>query len=225
MHADILDGFRKDLLSDLASSIPCPGAYLGGGTALSLQTGWRESFDFDFFTPTDFNPSWLLGKLRTLPYPVTPLNVAGGTCDVDVAGVQVSYFFYPYPTYALVDGGAAFPGLSLASVDDIACMKAIAIGQRGSRKDFYDLYHILRGFGRSPGSLVDLLVGKYGSDNMLANVGMALSYFEDAEREALPRTFVPEDWDGEKAFFRDFGGRFLEAALKRHGDIGGDPER
>lgn len=224
MHAEVLDGFRRVLLFDLATSIPCPGAYLAGGTGLSLQTGWRESFDFDFFTPTDFNPSWLLQRLRALPYPVSPVNVTGGTCDVDVAGVQVSYSFYPYPTYSLVEGATDFPGLSLASVDDIACMKAIAIGQRGSRKDLYDLYNILREFGHSPETLVDLLVGKFGSSSMLAKVGMALSYFDDAEREVLPKTFVPEDWDGEKRFFRDYGSRFLEAALRRPDDVGGDPE-
>lgn len=224
MHTEVLGGIRGYLLADLASLIPCSGSYLAGGTALSLQTGWRESFDFDFFTPTDFNPSWLLQRLRTLPYPVTPVNVTGGTCDVDVAGVQVSYFYYPYPTYALVNGAPDFPGLRLAGVDDIACMKAIAIAQRGSRKDFYDLYNILREFGHSPETLVDLLVGKFGSTDMLSNVGMALSYFEDAEREVLPKTFVPEDWDAEKGFFRDYGIRFLEAALRRPGNVGGDPE-
>lgn len=67
MHTEVLGGIRGDLLADLASSIPCSGSYLAGGTALSLQTGWRESFDFVFFMPADFNPSWLLQRLMSEP--------------------------------------------------------------------------------------------------------------------------------------------------------------
>lgn len=33
---------------------------------------------------------------------------------------------------------------------------------------------------------------------------MGLSYFEDAEQEVLPKTFVKYDWEEIKEFFRKF---------------------
>jgi hypothetical protein len=73
---------------------------------------------------------------------------------------------------------------NLAYLDDLACMKLAAVTQRGSRKDFVDIYELAQ--RHKP--LIDLLglfQKKYEMEN-LAPVLMGLVYFEDAESETDP---------------------------------------
>lgn len=65
-----------------------------GGTALSLQLGLRESYDFDFCVKKEFNNELLLEELKKLGN-VEVIQNQKGTCDVLLNGVQVSFFYYP----------------------------------------------------------------------------------------------------------------------------------
>ena len=84
---------------------------------------------------------------------------------------------------------------------DMALMKLVAISGRGSRKDFADLYTILR----DPPSLPDyfeLLPRKYDPSRLNTyHILKSLTYFEDAETEPMPRMCVPFDWQECKDFF------------------------
>lgn len=80
-------------------------------------------------------------------------------------------------------------------------MKLIAIGQRGARKDFYDLYEIIQDEHYSASDLVRLVKIKYQSVHSLAHIGMGLSYFEDAEQQVLGKVFREEDWGKMKKYF------------------------
>lgn len=51
-------------------------------------------------------------------------------------GVQVSFFEYPYDILCEYVRDKEVPELKMASIRDIAAMKALAIGGRGSKKDF-----------------------------------------------------------------------------------------
>lgn len=55
MYWNIIDKDRYKLLKDLTETVTIPEYYMIGGTALSLQMGLRESFDFDFCVPAQFN--------------------------------------------------------------------------------------------------------------------------------------------------------------------------
>lgn len=68
MRWEILDETRKEILFKIVKNIDLKDYYLAGGTALSLQMGLRESFDFDFFVPHEFNTDDLLEQLRRI-YP------------------------------------------------------------------------------------------------------------------------------------------------------------
>lgn len=94
--------------------------------------------------------------------------------------------------------------LRITGIPDIACMKCIAIGNRGTRKDFFDLYEIVRSCDTGPDQLASWLADKYGNDKNLAYVAMGMNYFEDAEGEILPETFVPYERDDIRAFFSSF---------------------
>ena len=66
MYWDIIDKDRYKLLKDITDIISIPNYYMIGGTALSLQLGLRESYDFDFCVPENFNNEVLLKELQTI---------------------------------------------------------------------------------------------------------------------------------------------------------------
>jgi predicted nucleotidyltransferase component of viral defense system len=81
-------------------------------------------------------------------------------------------------------------GCELASLDDLACMKLVAIAQRGTKKDFIDVYTIIRHYKPLP-ELLEFYKQKYATDN-IASVLMSLVYFDDAESDPPPsRWTVP----------------------------------
>ncbi len=93
------------------------------------------------------------------------------------------------------------PKLKMASVLDIAVMKIIAIGGRGAKKDFFDLYNIMNRDNVTIDELAKGLIQKCGTNINYANIIMGLSYFEDAEQEILPKTFIKYDWNDIKNYF------------------------
>jgi hypothetical protein len=116
---------------------------LVGGTALAFQIGHRVSVDLDWFGAKPL-PKNLLPKLQDFFY--------GSTIAVDVFKteeltarinkVQVTFFHYPFPWLDKpLDGG----GFKLASIKQIAVMKAQTINRRAAFKDYVDLYFIVRG--------------------------------------------------------------------------------
>lgn len=52
MNWNIFDKDRYELLRRITETVSIDNYYMIGGTALSLQLGLRESFDFDFCVPT-----------------------------------------------------------------------------------------------------------------------------------------------------------------------------
>jgi hypothetical protein len=168
------------------------GFYLAGGTALAIQVGHRRSIDFDWFTPSRIaDPLRLAADLRQ---PLRDFEVTGteaGTLHGSAGAVKFSFLEYPYP--ALVEP-VAWPEYScrLASLEDLASMKLSAIGSRGAKKDFVDIYAL----GRTRFSLADML-SLYQRKFSVRDVGhivMSLSYFDDAEAEEMPEMLWDVDW-------------------------------
>ena len=83
-------------------------------------------------------------------------------------------------------------------------MKLVAIGGRGAKKDFFDLYNIIEKCNINIDELVNGLIQKCGNNVNYVNIIMGLSYFEDAEDEILPNTFVDYNWENIKKFFIKF---------------------
>ena len=207
MYLNIIDKDRYELLKNITKTISIQNYYMIGGTALSIQLGLRESYDFDFCVPENFNNELLLQELRTLGKIEVKQNQKG-TCDIILNGVQVSFFYYPNPVIKNFVEVEEIPKLKLASVLDIAVMKIVAIGGRGSKKDFFDLYNIMNKDIITIDELAQGLVKKCGSNINYANTIMGLSYFEDAEQEILPKTFVGYDWEKIKKYFMNFQADF-----------------
>ena len=178
-----------------------------------MQLGLRESYDFDFCVPEQFNNEVLIEELSTLGEIEIKQNYKG-TCDVILNGVQISFFYYPNNVLCEFVKTVEIPKLKMANILDIAIMKIVAIGGRGAKKDFFDLYEILNNCNISLSTLAKGLIQKCGANVNYANIVMGLSYFEDAEQEILPKTFVEYNWDEIKKFFVSFQQKFYEELEK-----------
>lgn len=207
MYWNIIDKDRYKLLKDIIETVTIPTYYMIGGTALSLQMGLRESFDFDFCVPTQFNNELLLEELGKIGEMKVKQNQSG-TCDVILNGVQVSFFYYPNKIINELVEPQEMPKLKMASILDIAIMKVVAIGGRGAKKDFFDLYNIINKCKISIKELAEGLIEKCGNKTNYVNIIMGLSYFEDAEQEILPKTFVEYNWEEIKEFFINYQREF-----------------
>ncbi len=199
MHEKVLPRGSRELLAKL-ESLTAPeleGWTLAGGTGLALQLGHRVSVDFDFFRTDRFSPDNLFRRLRQTG-PAELLQEEDHTLTAIVADVKVSFFkvpddfLFPRVPYSFFE---------IADQRDIALMKLAAISGRGSRKDFVDLYTILRG-NLSLEECFIRLPDKYGQGRFNTyHILKSLTYFDDAEREPKPEMLEPFDWDECKAYF------------------------
>jgi hypothetical protein len=174
------------------------GFYLGGGTAVSIYFGHRGSDDLDWFSSESLgDPMQFAQILRDDGIPFVTDSTAPGTLYGSVENVRMSFLEYRYPLLGPLaqweEGGC-----SLASLDDLACMKLVAIAQRGSRKDFIDLFVLVQRY-KPLTELLGLYRQKYGVENV-ATVLMGLVYFDDADHEPDPELWAG-NWEEIKQTF------------------------
>ena len=176
LFLSVLDKKRKDLLSKLGF-LKDYGFYLAGGTSLALQIGHRTSLDFDFYTKKEFEPPRLREEFDKRFKKVREIHVAEGTLILDIEGIELSFFKYPYK---LVKPCLKLENVNLTSVEDIAAMKILTISQRGKRRDFIDIYFLIQKFGLK--KIMELTKEKYSMFNIYVGL-QGLSYFKDADED------------------------------------------
>lgn len=115
-------------------------AYLAGRTALALQIGHRVSVDFDFFTRKEFNEKIFIQRLVKLPVKFQAERTERGTILGFTDRTKFSLFYYDYP---LLAKPREFLNINICDIRDIAPMKLAAISDRGTKRDFIDLYFII----------------------------------------------------------------------------------
>lgn len=190
LYLNILPEEQKKLFYLLSEQEWIDNFYLAGGTGLSLQTGHRQSIDFDFFTSHIFDNSKITNYMKNLGH-VYLSSEAKNTLHLMINGLKISFFHITFP---LLASTTDLKYLHIAHILDIAVMKLNAISGRGSKKDFIDLYIILEKYF----SLTELLKKyeeKYGVE--VANnyhLLKSLIYFEDAEREPSPKMLIKLSW-------------------------------
>lgn len=136
--------------------------YLVGGTALALHLGHRLSVDFDFFSHEPLS-SRLLEQVRRVF--VSEKRVvtyrSPEQLNVDINGVKTTFFFFNYP---VIEPFVVHKGAPLASVREIAAMKAFAMGKRLSFKDYVDWYFLLKERHVTLQEVIVLAEKKFGGD-------------------------------------------------------------
>lgn len=156
--------------------------YFAGGTSLALQLGHRDSVDFDFFTREAINTSKLFEELREVftGHEIRKTQEEKNTLTVIIDdSVKISFFTHTYP---LIRESIRDEYLTLASLEDIACMKLNAITGRATNKDYIDLYFLLEKF--SLHNLFGFMEEKYPEldRNLLLK---SLVYFDDVDEEKI----------------------------------------
>lgn len=154
--------------------------YLAGGTALALQIHHRTSIDFDCYTQRHFT----VGTFRNScvehlsGWKWEVLRDVDDTFEINAEpDIHWSCFYYRYP---LLESPVMIEGVAVASLKDIAAMKLVAISQRGRRRDFVDMYYLLKRF-----TLLEILrfTGEKYPEFDIYNGLRGLLYLKDADND------------------------------------------
>lgn len=202
IHKEILLPTQLRVLEQLGPFTSSRNFYLGGGTTIALRLGHRRSDDLDWFTPEIIEaPDRLAADLQQSGIPFVIEDISPGTLHGNVSSVKTSFLQYGYP---LLGGLHTVPelGCQLASLDDLTAMKLAAVSQRGSRKDFLDIYEL----GIKHASIermLELYEQKYAVTD-IGHVLLGLSYFDDAEQEPMPIVMRHINWEDVKKTIRSW---------------------
>lgn len=199
MFTTVLSKNAQNALAILGESRILPKkTYLAGGSALALQYGHRISIDFDFFTPLHFKEKNISKQLATIgDFKINRFEK--DTLLGEFNKVKFSLFTY---SYSLVKEPTKFLKIDIASPEDIAAMKIAAIMDRGTKKDFIDLYFLIEN-GISIENSFTYYNKKYKSlSNNLYSIMKSLSYFDDADLLEMPQMIKKISWEQIKKFFK-----------------------
>ncbi len=168
------------LLSDLMAAKELNDFKLAGGTALAVQLGHRLSIDLDFFIDKPLDERSLRVFLDQ-KYQIQIASISSNSISGLVSGVKVDFIAHQYKQ---LNESVVMEGIRIYSLQDIAAMKINALCNRGSKKDFYDVYSLMKSY--SIEQMFSLFAQKYNqTDNIM--VAKSLLYFEDAELEPDPK--------------------------------------
>ena len=155
---------------------------LVGGTALALQMGHRFSIDLDFFTPQQIEHDAIALELKSLGKLIeTHRNRI--MLQVMLDNVKIDFVHHPHPMIRPI---SIVENIRMATQEEIAAMKLAAITGRGVKKDFYDLYFLLKKFSLK--QMIDFYIEKY-TDRNYFQMTKSLSYFNDADNSDTPVLF------------------------------------
>ena len=178
MHLEILDSRRQKLFARLTFTAKLD-LYLAGGTALAFHLGHRRSVDFDFYRVQKFARGELLESFAQElgQDEVEIVRNWDNTLEINIEDIHLSCFHY---RYSLLEPTIDLQGVKIASVNDIAAMKMVALVQRAKVRDYIDIYYLIKKIGLP--ALLELAVNKYPRFNIYQAL-QALTYFTDVEED------------------------------------------
>ncbi len=170
--------------------------FLVGGTALALQLGHRISVDLDLFANKDFYTNDILEELSKdfelnvmFKKKQNSLIVNARLKNTDSYFVKIDFVKYPYP---LIKEIITIDGLRLSAIEDIIAMKLSAIANRGAKKDFFDIYELLKIYSLT--DMFNFFSIKYPNIAHF-HILKSLIYFDDAESDFNPVSLNNTDWE------------------------------
>ncbi|MDH5769123.1 MAG: nucleotidyl transferase AbiEii/AbiGii toxin family protein [Nitrospirota bacterium] len=215
MHRECFPEEGWQVLRALKKMLSKYHAIMAGGTSLAVQIGHRISEDLDFFTNEEFHIELVISAIRKTKLPFRLISEEEGSLITEVKGIKISLLRYDYP---FLDKPVIYEGIKIAGILDIASMKVIAISQRGTKRDFVDLYFILQDIPFH--KIAEHMVKRFGKERLNpVSIGKSLVYFSDAESNPEPQYIKgnAQDWDKIKKFFKGHVKQFvfdLDTALK-----------
>lgn len=209
LHYKVLPPHTKQLVDWLRKQSFIEHFYLAGGTAIALYFGHRTSQDLDFFCDDSFNSDDLQAALTKFGHFETFKNLTN-TLTGELDKVKISFFKIPDKP---IRSFLTLDSLRIADLLDLALMKILAISDRGTKRDFIDLYLLCQRFMPLE-KLLEKLPEKYGRWKYnLTHIILSLGYFEDAEPDEPPYMFEPISWNAIKTFFHKESERLIKARI------------
>lgn len=214
-----IENLKKILVQILKRKILVPESYLAGGSALYFYLRHRLSIDLDFFVPKPFASEAFVFKMRDYFDQVDVEIIERETVILFLSKekIKFSLFYFPYQLLSDIFLFEVSQGITcpLASLEDIEAMKAISLAQRGSAKDFVDLYYILQRSQHKFEDIAALVKRKYRlKEKYDYHLKTAMVYFDDAEKEINSilltdqsgriRSVSKKEWEEMKIFFKRF---------------------
>ncbi len=190
LQKQTVDNKTFSLLQKLQSIPELKEMRLVGGTALALQIGHRISVDLDFFGNFDSSIPLELFFPNFDDVAKTGSNRFMQFFEID--GIKVDFVKYLYPW---LQDPICEENATIASIEDIAAMKINAIINRGSKKDFIDISFLLERYSLE--QILALYKEKYNTKDYQIAL-RSLTFFEDAEKEKMPKMLIKKDWDSIK---------------------------
>lgn len=201
LYTSALPNGTLELLKRLMAIPEIEDFNLAGGTALALHIGHRISFDLDFFGKRPFEREEIL-ELVSHTGEVRLLHHTKNILVLSIEGVKVDFVNYKYD---LLEAPQHREGLRLLSLPDIAAMKLNAISGRGKKRDFIDLFFLLKKFTLP--EMMSFYTRKYPDGNEWLVV-RSLGYFADADEDEDLHMFQKAEWITVK--------KTLETELRKH---------
>ena len=196
LHVEALSSRQALVLKAIGPVLERRGFYLAGGTGLALHLGHRRSIDFDFFSGERLGDMLVLAdSLRDEGVSLVVDSVGRGTLHCAVRGIRTAILEYRYATLKPPRHLGEF-GCALASLDDIATMKLSAIAQRGSKKDFIDMYALLVKH-KSLDTMLTAYRRRYHLRDSFHAL-QAMTYFDEADEQRTPRMLWNIGWHAMK---------------------------
>ena len=174
LHTEVLEPGTLGVLKAVLSCDTFNSFNLVGGTALALQFGHRLSIDLDFFTNEPFDKELAKAELADIGnWQTNSENKIGLRGQLN--GVKMDFITYRYP---LMEAAVIIDSIRMLAQSDIS-----AITNRGAKKDFYDIFFLLK--KHTFAQLYDWYKQKFETNNLFMLL-KTLTYFDDAEATETP---------------------------------------
>lgn len=175
----------------LASHLP-NALYLGGGTAVAVHLGHRESRDLDFFfhRPVD------LEALRALFDDLGPFAVShesAGTLKGLFGSTKIEVF--DASGLRQLAKSTSVAGINVASLQDLMAMKIKVMAERGEMRDYFDVKAIDEEGGISVEEGIELYTARYAvnpNGDQIPHLFRAMGDLTDVEVDEMLPIDKPE---------------------------------
>ncbi|MFV1917753.1 MAG: nucleotidyl transferase AbiEii/AbiGii toxin family protein, partial [Patescibacteria group bacterium] len=128
----------------------------------------------DFYIPQHFEAAELYYEIEKIFGEASEKTLdEEDTLFCTVEETDLSFFWYQHP---LIKKTREYKGVALACLEDIAAMKLIAISRRPAKRDYIDIFFLLKIF--SVEEMFSFASKKYPNINLYYSI-RALSYFDD----------------------------------------------
>ncbi len=187
LHFETVSPTALELLTSLQQIAIFKDLRLVGDTSLALQYGHRKSIVIDLFGLFEVDELEITEELSRLGQ-IHQLQKSKNIFVYLINGIKTDIVRYKYPW---LDEVQIIDGIRFAGRKDIAAMKLAAITGRGTKKDFIDIWFLLKEFSLK--QMMEFYLTKY-TDGTEFLVLKSLGYFADADNDPMPVMLSNTDW-------------------------------